>query len=79
MTSVVDLFIRDPDEALLDQCTKDQLLKIADHFKIEIEAKRLKETVKNILKANLMEEGILASENPKLFSSAHGFNDISNI
>lgn len=64
----LDLFIRDPNEALLDQCTQDQLLKIADHIKIEIETKRLKEAMKSILKGNLMEEGILASENPKLFS-----------
>lgn len=45
------------------------MLKIAEHFNIEIGTNRLKETVKSILKANLIEEGILVAEKPKLLSS----------
>lgn len=41
-----------PSELFLDGCTKEQLLKIADHYKVEISDKRLKDTVKSILKAN---------------------------
>jgi hypothetical protein len=59
MTSNVDEFIRFPSEELLDVCTKEQLLKVAEHYKIEISDKRLKNSIRLILKANLMERGIL--------------------
>ena len=65
MAAVVEAFIQSPSETLLDSCTKDQLLKIADHFGIEIAATRLKDTIKRILKATLMEEGVLASDEGK--------------
>ncbi len=44
MASVVDCFIQAPSETLLEQCTKEQLLKIAEHFNIEIGTNHLKET-----------------------------------
>ncbi|TWW53845.1 hypothetical protein D4764_0220310 [Takifugu flavidus] len=44
MASLVEEFVQSPTEELLDQCTKDQLLKIAEHFGIEITDKKLKET-----------------------------------
>ena len=56
MASVED-FVRSPSEDLLEQCTKEQLLKIAEHF--QISDKRLKETIKHTLKGRLLEEGIL--------------------
>lgn len=65
MASVVDEFIESPSEEILNQCTKDQLLKIADHYKIEISATRLKDSVKSILKANLCEEGVLVCAEDK--------------
>ena len=65
MAAVVEAFIQSPSETLLDSCTKDQLLKIADHFGIEIAVTRLKDTIKRILKATLMEEGVLASDEGK--------------
>ena len=43
----------------MDGCTKGQLLITADHYKVEISDKRLKVTVKSILKANLYEMEIL--------------------
>lgn len=57
MTSVVDCFIQAPSETMLEHCTKQQLWKIDDHFNIKTGANQLKETVRSILKANLIEEG----------------------
>ena len=44
----------------MNKCTKEQLLKIADHFETEISDKRSKDTIKTILKANFNEIGVLA-------------------
>ena len=55
----MEAFFETPSEGFLDGCTKEQLLKIADHYKIEISDKRLKDTVKAILKANLYEMDVL--------------------
>lgn len=60
MSSVVEDFISFPSETLLDSCTKDQLLKIADHYKIEIADKRVKDsTVRETIRTKLMEQSIL--------------------
>ena len=59
MASYVDKFIRSPSEELLDLGTKEQLLKVAEHYKVEISDKHLKNSIRLILKANLMESGIL--------------------
>ena len=61
MAEVAD-FVKAPSEALLDKCTREQLVKIADHYRIEVGDKRLKDTVRSILKANLAEMGVLAEE-----------------
>ena len=61
MVEVAD-FVKAPWEALLDKCTREQLVKIADHYQIEVGDKRLKDAVKSILKANLAEMGVLAEE-----------------
>lgn len=55
-------FVKAPSEDFLNKCTKEQLLKIADHFEIDISDRRLKDTVKSILTANLTEMGVLAGE-----------------
>lgn len=44
---------------MLEQCNKEQLIKIAQHYSIEVEQKRTKENLKNIIKANLQESGVL--------------------
>uniref|UniRef100_A0A8L0DMS3 ribonuclease H n=1 Tax=Oncorhynchus mykiss TaxID=8022 RepID=A0A8L0DMS3_ONCMY len=59
MASYIDEFIRFPSEKLLDLGTKEQLLKVAEHYNVEISDKRLKNSIRLILKANLMESGIL--------------------
>ena len=58
MASYIDEFIRFPSEEL-DLGTKEQLLKVAEHYKVEISDKRLNNYIRLILKANLMERGIL--------------------
>lgn len=52
-------FLKSPSEKILDGYTKEQLLKIAEHFDIDIGDKRLKDTVKSVLKANLFERKVL--------------------
>ena len=52
-------FVQFPCEETLDGFTKEQLLRLAEHYEVEITDKRLKETVKSILKANLEEMGVL--------------------
>ena len=59
MASIVDTFVDSPSVALLDQCTKDQLLLIAEKYEIEILDKRLKESVKGSLMAGLLEQGMI--------------------
>jgi len=36
MTSLVKRFVESPFRELLQQCTRDQLLKIAEHFEIQL-------------------------------------------
>ena len=45
MTSFIDNFVQNPSESLLEQCTKDQLLKIAEHYGVDVVDKKLKESV----------------------------------
>jgi len=49
----VEDFVASPSEELLDNCTKEQLIKIAEHYAIEIDSndKKLKENLKAVLKA----------------------------
>lgn len=45
--SVVDEFLASPSYALLEQCSKEQLIKIAEHYSISLTSddKRLKESL----------------------------------
>ena len=52
-------FFHSPSDHLFSQYTKDQLLKVAEHYEIEIGDKRLKENIRAILKVNLVEAGVL--------------------
>lgn len=38
MDEVVKTFLESPSEQLLDECSRDQLLKLVDHFKVEVDA-----------------------------------------
>lgn len=43
MSDISD-FVKAPSEDFLKKCTKEQLLKIAEHFEIDISDRRLKDT-----------------------------------
>ena len=57
----IDDFISAPSEELLCQLTKEQLLSLASHYDIEIASgdKRLKDNLREALKASLAEGGVL--------------------
>lgn len=59
MASAVEEFLNSPDRKFLDQCTKDQLLKLAQHYKVTVDARRTRDTIQSILQANLQEEGVM--------------------
>ena len=61
MASIVEEFVRFHSEALLDGCTKDQLLSIVDYLKVQIAATRLKDTIKRILKVSVI-NGVNANQ-----------------
>lgn len=48
MAEIAD-FVEAPSEEFLDKCAKEQLLRIAEHYEIEISGNRLKDTVRSIL------------------------------
>ncbi len=58
----VEKFLRAPSDEFVEQCTKEQLLKIAELYDIYVSDKRLKENVKAIVRANLYEMGVLKSQ-----------------
>lgn len=58
----IDLFVTSPSCEFLDKCTKEQLLKVADRYQVVISDKRLKENIKVVLKAKLIEKGILRDD-----------------
>lgn len=79
MAEVSD-FVKAPSEEFLDRCTKEQLLRIADHFEIEVCDKRLKDTIKSILKVNLSEMGVLAvGQQPDCPTNAAGLSRSSSV
>ncbi len=60
--STVEEFITSLSEELLDLCTKEQLLKIAEHYDIDVGSNMLKERQKAILRSNLIEREIWAEK-----------------
>lgn len=57
-----EAFIAAPSEEALEKCTKEQLLKIAEHYSVVVGDKRLKENVKTTLKVKLVELGIMTTD-----------------
>ncbi|MEQ2192964.1 hypothetical protein XENOCAPTIV_020660 [Xenoophorus captivus] len=55
----VDDFSKSPSVEFLEQCTREQLVKIAEHCKICVGDNRLKENVKAILRENLIKMGVV--------------------
>lgn len=59
MSDAAEVFIS-PSEALFYSCTKVQLFRIAEHFKIVIEDKRVKEgIIRETLRTKIREQSIL--------------------
>nr|XP_055067825.1 uncharacterized protein LOC129449084 [Misgurnus anguillicaudatus] len=61
MSTIVEDFFAFPSEILLERCTKEELLQIAERFAVELTSndKKLKETLTNTLKSALSERGVL--------------------
>ncbi|KAG1927044.1 hypothetical protein F2P79_024490 [Pimephales promelas] len=60
MDEVVEDFIESPHERGLDICTKKQLIRIAEYYKVDIgDARKTKDHVKGNLAAKLLEKGVL--------------------
>lgn len=57
--------VKSPSHELLGQCTKEQLLKLAHHYTVAVDTRCTKETIKNILQANLQEGGVLMADEGK--------------
>ena len=56
----IEDFVTSPSDEFLDLCSKEQLLEIADHYKVDVGDRRRKtQTIKWVLMANLTEMGIL--------------------
>ena len=55
----VSSFVQSPAEAILNGCTKYQLLKLVEHYGVDIGDKKLKEEIKGALRAALIESGVL--------------------
>ncbi len=61
MSSVIEDFFVCPSEALLESCTKEQLVQIAERFSVDLtsQEKRLKETIVTTLKRSLVDRGVI--------------------
>ncbi len=61
MSSVIEDFFVRPSEALLESCTKEQLVQIAERFSVDLtsQEKRLKETIVTTLKRSLVDRGVI--------------------
>ena len=50
-----EAFMAAPSEEALDKCTKEQLLKLSDHYSVAVIDRKRKEDVKIALKVRLVE------------------------
>ncbi|KAL3967153.1 FMS-like tyrosine kinase 1 [Sarotherodon galilaeus] len=57
--ATVDAFVQSPSEELLNSYTKEQLLKLVEHYDVDVGDKRLKDEIKGALKAALVKKGVL--------------------
>ena len=56
--ATVTSFVKSPSDELLNSCTKEQLLKLTEHYDIDIGEKWLKEEIKGSLRAALVENSV---------------------
>lgn len=57
--ATVDAFVQSPSEELLNSCTKEELLKLVEHYDVDVGDKELKDEVKGVLQAALVKKGVL--------------------
>ena len=62
-------FVQSPLDELLNSCTKEQLLKLVEHYDIDTGEKRLKEEIKGLLRTALIENGVLQSQSGNVVSA----------
>lgn len=59
----IDRFVESPSHVLLNKCTKEQLLKIAEYYEVKLSDKRIKESsIKTELKNKLVDKKVLIAE-----------------
>jgi len=62
----VETFVKSPCHVLINKCTKDTLLKIAEYYEIKLSDKRIKESsIRTELKDKLIDKRILIAEMSK--------------
>lgn len=62
MSFILNSFVQSPSELALELCNKEQLIEIAEHYRIRIVDKKLKETVKEEVKKGLMDLKVLCDQ-----------------
>lgn len=50
--------MRAPSQELLERCSREQLVKIAEYYELDVGDARMKENIRAIVKANLFEAGV---------------------
>lgn len=59
----IDQFVESPSYVLLNKCTKEQLLKIAEYYEVKLSDKRIKESsIKTELRNKLVDKKVLTAE-----------------
>lgn len=64
--ATVDSFVQSPSEELLNCCKKEQLLKLVEHYDVDVGEKRLKEEIKGLLRAALVENDVLPATDERV-------------
>lgn len=72
MATVVEEFVRAPEQKLLDQWTKNQLLQLVQHYKLMVDVRRTRETIQSVRLANLQDKGILGANDGKSLLATSG-------
>ncbi len=54
-------FVQSPSEELLHSCTREQLLKLVEHYEVDIGERQLKEDIKEALRVSLVDKGVLSA------------------
>lgn len=65
----IETFVLSPSEELLNSCTKDQLLQLVQHYKVDVGEGKLKEEIKLCLRSVLVNEGVLPGKDGNVSKS----------